>query len=100
MGQDINDILLTYTLDYLRIKKYQFQVIKLVKNLITDDGFRILLSFLINNNSTQILNLTSNGLTAKSLDIIILFAGRNKMLKTFNISNNKISSAQFKAKLA
>ena len=95
---DINDTLLTYALDYLRIKKYQFQVIKLVKNMITDEGLKTLLSFLINDNSTQLLNLTSNQLTAKSLEIILLFATKNHFLKTFNLSNNKLSSAQVKAK--
>jgi Ran GTPase-activating protein (RanGAP) involved in mRNA processing and transport len=64
---DINDVLLVYLLDYMRTKKYNFQVIKLVKNSITDEGMRALMSYLINDNTTQVLNLTSNQLTARSL---------------------------------
>jgi hypothetical protein len=71
---DINDTLLLYLLDYLRIKKHRFQVIKLVKNLITDEGFRTILGFLVGDNTTQLLNMTSNHLTARSLDIIVQFA--------------------------
>lgn len=51
-----------------------FQVIKLVKNVITDEGMRNLLSYLIKDNTTQVINLTSNQLTPKTLDLILLFA--------------------------
>lgn len=67
-------MLLLYILDYIRGKRYMFQVIKLVKNVITDEGMRNLLSYLIKDNTTQVINLTSNQLTAKTLDLILLFA--------------------------
>lgn len=70
----MNDTLLLYLLDYLRAKKHRFQVIKLVKNVITDEGFRTLLCYLVGDTTTQLLNMTSNHLTPKSLDLITLFA--------------------------
>ncbi len=87
-------------LDYLRGKKYVFQVIKLVKNMITDEGMRILLSYLINDNTTQVLNLTSNQLTPKTLGYIILFSAKNNILRTLYLSNNKISPFQLKSRKA
>jgi hypothetical protein len=48
-------------------------MMKLVKNFITDEGFRVLLSYLISDDSTQVLNLTSNQLNGKSLDTILQF---------------------------
>lgn len=91
-------MLLLYLLDYMRGKKYRFQVIKLVKNSISDEGMKILLSYLINDNTTQVINLTSNQLTSKSLELILLFASKNNMLRTMYLSNNKISSFQVKTK--
>ncbi len=85
-------------MDYLRIKKYVFQVIKLVKNVLTDEGLRIILSSLVMDNTTQLLNLTSNHLTIRSIDIILLFANRNNILRTFYLGNNKISASQLKSK--
>ena len=78
------------------MKKYFFQVIKLVKNVLTDEGLRIILSFLVMDNTTQLLNLTSNHLTTRSIDIILLFANRNNILRTFYLGNNKISPMQLK----
>lgn len=74
VGLDINDTLLLYLLDYLRVKKYRFQVIKLVKNVITDEGFKMLLGYLVADTTTQLLNMTSNHLTMRSLELIVLFA--------------------------
>lgn len=42
-------------------------MIKLVKNQITDEGFSILLGYLVNDDITQVLNLTSNQITLKSI---------------------------------
>jgi hypothetical protein len=42
-------------------------MIKLVKNHITDEGFSILLGYLVNDDITQVLNLTSNQITSKSI---------------------------------
>jgi hypothetical protein len=95
---DMNDTLLLYLLDYLRIKKHRFQVIKLVKNLITDEGFKTLLSFLVADTTTQLLNMTSNHLTAKSLDLITVFAERNNSLKAIYLGGNKISAIHLKSK--
>ena len=95
-SKDINDLLLLYVLEYLRNKKYRFSVIKLVKNAITDEGGRLLLSHLAEDDSTQILNLTSNQLTARILDLIIFFCGRNSSLRTFYLTHNKIPSMQVK----
>lgn len=67
VGLDINDAILIYALDYLRMKKYRFQVIKLVKNVITDEGFKTILGYLLLDTSTQLLNMTSNHLTPRSL---------------------------------
>lgn len=89
-------MLLLYILDYIRGKRYLFQVIKLVKNGITDEGMRILLSYLIKDNTTQVLNLTSNHLTQKTLDLMLLFAEKNNILRTVYLRNNKISSYQLK----
>lgn len=63
-----------YLLDYLRVKKYRFQVVKLVKNVITDEGFKMLLGYLVADTTTQLLNMTSNHLTMRSLELIVLFA--------------------------
>lgn len=100
VGADINDTLLLYILDYMRVKKYRFQIIKLVKNYITDEGFKMLLSLLVNDNTTQVLNLTSNQLTSLSLQLILMFANRNNILRTIYLTNNKISSFQLKSKKA
>ena len=96
---DINDTLLLYLLDYLRVKKHRFQVIKLVKNLITDEGFKTLLGFLVGDSTTQLLNMTSNHLTTRSLELLVLFAEKNSSsLKTIYLGGNKISSVHLKAK--
>lgn len=71
-------------------------MLKLVKNNITDEGFRILLSYLINDTYTKVLNVTSNHLTQKSLTYILALIGHNNILKTIYISNNKINSMQLK----
>jgi len=97
---DLTDTLLLYVIDYLRTKKYFFQVIKLVKNLISDEGLKILLSYLISDNCTQVLNFTSNHLTVRSIELILLFAAKNNILRTIYLSNNKISSLQIKARKA
>ena len=73
-------------------------MIKIVKNLLTDEGLRILLSYLVNDNCTQVLNLTSNQLTVRSLDIILVFAVKNNILRTIYLSNNKISSLHVKSR--
>jgi len=46
-------------------------MIKLVKNLLTDEGIAPLLGYLSHDNETQVLNLTSNSLTSKCLDLIV-----------------------------
>jgi hypothetical protein len=48
----MNDLVLFHVLDYMRKKKYLFQGIKLVKNSITDEGMRVLLSYLANDRTT------------------------------------------------
>lgn len=74
-------------------------MIKLTKNLITDEGMRIVLSYLVNDTTTQVLNLTSNQLTIRSLDYILLFAARNGVLKSLYLSNNnKISQVHLKSR--
>ena len=71
---------------------------KLVKNGINDEGMRILLSYLVNDNYTKVLNLTGNQLTQKSLDWLTIFVQRNHILKTIYLSNNKISAFQLKSR--
>jgi hypothetical protein len=71
-------------------------MIKLVKNQITDEGLRILLSYLITDTYTKVLNLTSNQLTAKSLPLLQLFVNGNNICKTIYISNNKVNIMQLK----
>lgn len=61
---------------------------------------RILLSYLISDNTTQVLNLTSNQLTPKTLGYIILFSAKNNILRTLYLSNNKISPFQLKSRKA
>ena len=98
-SKDINDALLVYLVDYLRRKKLDFQVMKWVKNSISDEGFKVLLSFLVANRTTEVLNVTNNQLTARSLDLIVLFAAKNNLLRTFYLSNNsKVSGFQLKAR--
>jgi Ran GTPase-activating protein (RanGAP) involved in mRNA processing and transport len=46
-------------------------MIKLVKNNITDEGLRILLSYLSTDTYTKVLNMTNNHLTQKSLAYIV-----------------------------
>lgn len=75
-------------------------MIKLVKNLITDEGVRVLLGYLASDTTTQLLNLTSNHLTARSLDLILLFAERNNTLKAIYLGGNKISAVHLKNKKA
>lgn len=71
-------------------------MIKLVKNILTDEGLSILLGYLANDDTTQVLNLTSNQLTAKCLDLFVEFAMKNSFLKTIYLSHNKISSLAVK----
>jgi hypothetical protein len=80
------------------MKKYRFQVIKLVKNMISDEGFKTILGYLLLDTSTQLLNMTSNQLTPRSLELLLLFADKNSTLKTIYIGGNKISSSQLRAK--
>lgn len=67
IGMEINDQLIGYICDYLKLKKLKFSMIKLVKNALTDEGLSILLGYLQNDDQTQVLNLTSNQLTSKCL---------------------------------
>ena len=98
-SKEINDILLTYVIDYISRRKYVFQVIKLVKNSITDEGMRLLLGYLSGDKTTEVLNMTNNQLTPKTLDMVIAFANRNNILKTLYLSNNtKISGFQLKSR--
>lgn len=46
-------------------------MIKLVKNGLTDEGARILLSYLVNDRYTKVLNLTGNSLTSLTLNNIL-----------------------------
>lgn len=71
-------------------------MIKLVKNNITDEGFKILLGYLTSDTFTKVLNVTSNHLTYKSLGMIVNFITQNNILKTIYLSNNKISPIQLK----
>ena len=48
-------------------------MMKLVKNGISDEGMRILLSYLTNDDFTKVLNMTGNHLTQKSLDMLVSF---------------------------
>ena len=98
VGAEITDAIMPYLLDHIRKKHYAFQIIKLVKNNISDEGLRSLLSYLSSDRTTQVLNLTSNHLTQHSLDWIICFAEVNEILRTFYLSNNKISSFHLKTK--
>ena len=74
VSAEVNDVIMPYLLDHMRKKQYRFQIIKMVKNNLTDEGVRILLSYLSTDRTTQVLNLTSNQLTQRSLDWIIHFA--------------------------
>ena len=79
------------------IKKLKFSMIKLVKNNITDEGLRILLSYLSTDTYTKVLNMTNNHLTQKSLAYIVQFVTNyNNILKTVYVSNNKINMMQIR----
>jgi hypothetical protein len=71
-------------------------MIKLVKNNLTDEGFKILLSYLTLDTYTKVLNVTGNQLTQKSLNSILAFITQNNILKTIYISHNKINQIQVK----
>jgi len=96
---EINDSLIMYICEYLKVKKLKFVMIKLVKNNLTDDGLSMLLGHLQNDDTTQVLNLTSNQLTAKSLDLLIELGSKNSFLKTIYLSHNKMSSISVKQKI-
>ena len=46
VSAEVNDVIMPYLLDHMRKKQYRFQIIKMVKNNLTDEGVRILLSYL------------------------------------------------------
>ncbi len=71
IGNEINDMLLWYITEYIRTKKYKFSMIKMVKNNISDEGFRMLLSYLTKDSYTKVLNMTSNQITAKGLLMLL-----------------------------
>lgn len=71
-------------------------MIKLVKNSITDEGLKILLCYLVDDNFTKVLNMTGNHLTNKCLDYITKFISKNNILKSIYLANNKISPMQLK----
>jgi hypothetical protein len=64
---ELSDVILPYLLEHIRVKKYKFTQMKFVKNCITDEGLKLLLGYLLNNNSVQVLNMTSNLLSSRSL---------------------------------
>ena len=84
--------------EYLRKKKLKYSMMKLVKNGITDEGMRILLSYLVTDNYTKVLNLTGNQVTQKSLDMLGTFVEQNQILKSIYLSNNKINGFQLKSR--
>ena len=73
-------------------------MMKFVKNSITDEGIRILLSYLQDDNYTQVLNLTNNQISSKALPWFIAISQKNKILKTVYLNNNKITPFQLKTK--
>lgn len=73
-------------------------MMKLVKNSISDEGFRILLSYLMNDDFTKVLNMTANHLTNKSINYITTLVTHNNILKTIYLTHNKISPMQIKKK--
>ena len=96
IGMDIKDSIIGHICEYLRAKKLKYSMIKLVKNGISDEGLKILLSYLSIDDFTKMLNLTSNQLTNRSLKLIEEFVGCNHILKTIYVSNNKITPIQLK----
>ena len=84
----------------MRFRKLQFSMMKLVKNSITDEGFRVLMSYLIKDNYTKVLNMTANQISAKGLLMLIQIAESNKILKTVYLTNNKVSPFHLKSKKA
>lgn len=93
---DIKDDLIKHICEYLRIHKLKYSMIKLVKNGLTDEGLRLLLSYLALDDFVKVLNVTNNHLTNKSLKVIEEFINSNSILKTFYVSNNKITPIQLK----
>jgi|LakMenEpi03Aug12_release.lakeMendotaPanAssembly.Ray.scaffolds.fasta_scaffold625596_1 hypothetical protein len=71
-------------------------MLKFVKNNLTDEGFKTLLSYLSTDTYTKVLNVTNNQLTNKSLNYILTFITQNSILKTIYVSNNKINQIQVK----
>ena len=71
-------------------------MIKLVKNAITDEGFKVLLSYLSTDTYTKVLNLTSNQITHKSFPHILQFITLNNICKMIYLSNNKVSQMHLK----
>lgn len=71
-------------------------MIKLVKNAITDEGFKVLLSYLSTDTYTKVLNLTSNQITHKSFPHILHFITLNNICKMIYLSNNKVSQMYLK----
>lgn len=64
--------------------------------MITDEGFKVLLSYLSTDTYTKVLNLTSNQITQKCFPWIVHFIGLNNICKMIYLSNNKISQTQLK----
>ena len=95
---NINEQIMMHLCEYLRKKKLKYSMMKLVKNGITDEGMRILLSYLLTDNFTKVLNLTGNHVTQKSLDMLSTFVEHNQILKSIYLSNNKINSFQLKSR--
>ena len=93
---DIKDNMIGHICEYLQIKKHKYSMIKLVKNGLTDEGLRILLSYLTTDDFTKVLNVTNNHLTNRSLKLIEQFILTNNILKTFYVSNNKMTPIQVK----
>lgn len=68
--------------------------------MITDEGFKVLLGYLVSDSTTQLLNMTSNQLTIRSLELIVLFAQKNNTLQTIYLGGNKINAVQLRTKKA
>lgn len=96
IGLEICDTLIPHICEYLQTKKLRFSMIKLVKNAITDEGFKVLLSYLSTDTYTKVLNLTSNQITHKSFPHILHFITLNNICKMIYLSNNKVSQMYLK----
>lgn len=96
--EEIKDYYIPSIVDAIKSSGKKIGVVKLVKNEITDEGFKMLLKGLRDYPYLHSLNLTSNLLTEECLQSILEFRLRNKTLTNFYLASNCISGSRCREK--